>query len=200
MREQSRSKYLAITRALCVPIAILGLLVSVIEPSGATSVTIMTVTNAPIRIDNCYAGTRNSHAGTRDYYFDFAARFTNLSDKPIKAVRLRFDLYNEFNEKLRSLFGTDSELLDAHASRDDAAHNTADEALMANSSAGAIPIFKPTWEFINTTSTASIALCWPETVAFIDGTVWKLGEPRQQDIAHGLRVATSTLYIFSSDN
>lgn len=161
---------------------------------------IINVSASPIRIDRCLAGTRDTSVGNQGYYIDFAAAFTNRGPKTVSAVRLRFDIFNAFNEHLRTVFGTDDDgLLPASESRTDIEHNTRMETILQNdtrlSDADKIT-YLPTWEFINTTDTARSVVCSVDTVMFDDGAKWSMHPIGAKAFASALKRASAEAGTF----
>ena len=125
--------------------------------------------DAPLRLDDCKAYINDTDVGNVDYYLDIAADYTNVDPKNrmIDAVRLRFDLFDDFYDSLRTVYGDDSDPISGGQSSRPMGHDTPFESF-AHTTA-----YVPDWEFINTTDTARNLICSVDTVRFDDGTIWQ---------------------------
>ena len=61
--------------------------------------------SSPVVINACGASLSDTSVGNVNYYVNNAVKFTNTSDKPVVAVRFRFDLLDAFAQPLRTLTG-----------------------------------------------------------------------------------------------
>lgn len=152
--------------------AFLALLLLAAAPAMADmlAVGIVAQGNSPIIIQRCLSGLTNSEVGNTNYYIDFAGTFKNRTDKAIKAFRLRFDVFNDFNEHVDTLYGTEQDGVAPYAT-DDNVKSTA--SIDPSSSYGSADEYLSAWQFINTHETASYVVCSVDTVRFTDGPMWR---------------------------
>ena len=126
-------------------------------------------TTSPVIIQRCLSGITDSEAGNSNYYIDFSGSFKNRTGKAIKAFRLRFDVFNSFNEHVDTLYGTEQDGVGPYAT-DDEVKSTA--SVDPSSGFGSPDEYLATWQFINTHDTASYAVCSVDTVRYEVGPMW----------------------------
>lgn len=177
--------YRNMKRALVVFMTLLPLLCA--QASATLPTAVHTIATSPIRIDRCISGLRDTSVGNTNYYLDFGAMFTNTSSSVVTAVRLRFDVFNSFNEHLRTVYGTDDELsMNPNDTKDDIVHNTRMEQ-MTTAQGESFATFLPTWEFVNINDTAAKFVCSVDTVLFQNQNQWHAPTMRARDLATSLR-------------
>jgi len=182
--------------AFCIVVA----LSVVCSPALALMPTATLPQDAPIRIDQCLAGLRPTGSGEYEipnYYLDFAANFTNRSKRAASAVRLRFDLFNAFGEHLLTKYGTDdAQVVEGGQQQVDIQHDVKTEELSRENGTYSMPSYVPTWEFINTASTAHSVVCSVDTVMFTDGKKWQAADPTNAKLKAALQFAEINPGIF----
>lgn len=177
-------------RALLVAALVCGALSAAVPAVAMLPTAVVSLTGNPVYIQHCYWGRRDTDVGNKDYYNDFGVIFTNAGDKPITAVRFRFDYFNAFSEHLGTEYGIDSHPLGPGQTRNDAQANQKYEAFTLKAGFEAI---LPSWEAINTVPTANKVICSVYTVAFADGTKWQADEITADTFNRALPNATVTM-------
>jgi hypothetical protein len=116
--------------------------------------------SSPVVINACGASLSDTSVGNVNYYVNNAVKFTNTSDKPVVAVRFRFDLLDAFAQPLRTLTGdvtgyfSPGVLIEPH-------YNITAERFDTN-----------VWSTININPNIAEVRCSVELVRFEDDSTW----------------------------
>jgi hypothetical protein len=147
--------------------------------AGATNVktAIRPQPAAPVQVTTCSAQINDSDVGNTRYWLDVDAVYHNGSTKRAMTVRLRFDLFNDFDESTGDEFGIERDAVDPGADS-----NT----LLPDVKRPAGAAYYPTWESINLHDTTTELICSVDTVKFDDGTQWH--ETREETPAQAKRL------------
>lgn len=175
---------------------VLAVLTTASASAATYAVAVLSQPKAPIRIDECVGGTRDTDVGNKDYYADFVASFTNVSSSTASAVRLRFDVFNAFGEHLRTWYGTDDhQPVAAGAQQVDMRHDQRGEGY-ESPNGPQMAIYQPVWEFTNTADTGRKLVCSVDTVMFDSGSKWQSPAPTPSAFQKALTKATAPNAFF----
>lgn len=130
----------------------------------ALAVSVMPQNNSPIQISECFGGLTDTDVGNINYYVEQSVIFMNTSNRPVVAVRFKFDFYDAFSEHLGERYGTDTGTFSPGALIDHA-HNHI----------GGVMGY---WSSINIWPSITAIRCSVDTVRFDDGSIWDAATAR----------------------